>query len=256
MRTDRCCNFLRENAGDDVANVQLHPNVLVIRGKITAFYGFPQSLHLGIFTLLPSKTRLMIDIFVGLFCLETTIGVGLVWLPVGAHFAFRPTCWGIPLLFGFGLSLFLSRARIPKDIIFFAVTPLPQKQTEKAMKQWPKIFLIYCHTERKGGFTTIFLLNSTSNTSTNLKDNILETIGDRCDSKKHKTLVYTRVRARKNGMLLRWNSRFITCLLHQTAHECICVKALSRNVPRFEENLPHFEENVPRFEEYLPHVGE
>ncbi len=60
----------------------------------------------------------MIDIFVGVFCLETTIGVGLAWLPVGAHFAFRPTCWGIPLLFGFGLSLFLSRARIPKDIVF------------------------------------------------------------------------------------------------------------------------------------------
>jgi len=150
--------------------------------------------------------------------------------------------------------------------MFFAVTsvtPLPQKPTEKARKQWPKIFLICCHTERKGGFTTIFLLNLTSNTSINLKDNILETIGDRCDSKKHKTLVYTRVRARENGMLLRWNSRFITCLLHQTAHECICVKALSRNVPRFEENLRHFEENLPRFGEYLPrfeenlpHVGE
>ena len=50
MRTDRCCNFLRENAGDDVASVQLPPNVLVTRGKITAFYGFPQSLYLGIFT--------------------------------------------------------------------------------------------------------------------------------------------------------------------------------------------------------------
>ena len=143
--------------------------------------------------------------------------------------------------------------------MFFAVTsvtPLPQKQTEKARKQWPKIFLIYCHTEKKGGFTTIFLLNSTSNASINLKDNILETIGDRCDSKKHKTLVYTRVRARENGMLLRWNSRFITCLLHQTAHECICVKALSRNVPRFEEYVPHFEEYLPHFEEYLPRFGE
>ena len=159
-----------------------------------------------------------------------------------------------------------AHARIPKSFMFFAVTsvtPLPQKPTEKAMKQWPKIFLIYCHTERKGGFTTIFLLNSTSNASINLKDKALETIGDRCDSKKHKTLVYTRVRARENGMLLRWNSRFITRLLHQTAHECIWVKALSRNVPRFEENVPRFEENVPRFGEYLPrfeenlpHVGE
>ena len=111
MRTDRCCNFLRENAGDDVAKVQLPPNVLVTRGKITAFYGFPQSLYLGIFTLLPSKTRLKIDIFVGVFCLETTIGVGLVWLPVGVHYAFRPTCWGVPLLFGFGRSFFLTRAR-------------------------------------------------------------------------------------------------------------------------------------------------
>ena len=171
MRTDRCCNFLRENAGDDVASVQLHPNVLVLRCKITAFYGFPQSLYLGIFTLLPSKTRLMIDIFVGLFCLETTIGVGLVWLPVGAHLGFRPTCWGVPLLFGFGLS-------------------------------------------------------------------------------------FSRAHARENDMLLRWNSQFITRLLHQTAHECICVKALSRNVPRFEENVPHFEENLPRFKENLPHVGE
>ena len=118
MRTDRCCNFLRENAGDDVANVQLHPNVLVTRGKITAFYGFPQSLYLGIFTLLPSKTRLMIDIFVGVFCWETTIGVGLVWLPIGERFAFRPTCWGVPLLFGFGRSFSLARAYTLR-ILFF-----------------------------------------------------------------------------------------------------------------------------------------
>ena len=68
--------------------------------------------------------------------------------------------------------------------------------------------------------------------------------------------MYTRVRARENSMLLQWDSRFITCLLHQTAHECICVKALSRNVPHFEENLRHFEEYLPRFEENLPHVGE
>ena len=141
MRTDRCCNFLRENAGDDVASVQLPPNVLVTRGKITAFYGFPQSLYLGIFTLLPSKTRLMIDIFVGLFCLETTIGVGLVWLPIGERFAFRPTCWGVPLLFGFGRSFFLSRAHAyTQGYCFFCchichtTESMKQKSSNKAVK--------------------------------------------------------------------------------------------------------------------------
>ena len=108
----------------------------------------------------------------------------------------------------------LTRARIyPRDFVFFAVTSvtaLPQcrKTNRKDGETRNKIPLICCHTENdllshgeKSGFTAVFVLNTVLQGFNPLKNIVLGRICDRCDSKKHKTLGYTRVRARvREGM--------------------------------------------------------
>ena len=96
----------------------------------------------------------------------------------------------------------LTRARITQEYCFFAVTsvtPLPGWRKNKLQKRWNssnETPLFCCHQIRKARRIFTVTWNSSSSQVRMLKNNDLEGMCDRCDSKKHKTLVHIRVRAR------------------------------------------------------------
>ena len=97
-----------------------------------------------------------------------------------------------------------SRARIyPSDYVFFAVTSVTRgeerdgkRQKVGSGRQW-KTCILGTHNEQNKDCDRDCLSNSTKHQMQQNELQLITSNCDRCDSKKHKTLVYTRMRARE-----------------------------------------------------------